>query len=118
MMSLILTISNPSIFSLAVVYAVPVLLSIISQVIIFNNLLDTDDGSPTTRAVLGFIEIDFSAIALTVFYWLLLEAGWKILGIALVCCFISGPGAGSVVGWIMREEREKMKEDDTTNRRD
>jgi len=105
-------------FSLAVVYAVPVLLSIISQVIIFNNLLDTDDGSPTTRAVLGFIEIDFSAIALTVFYWLLLEAGWKILGIALVCCFISGPGAGLVVGWIMREEREKMKEDDTTNRRD
>ena len=102
-------------FSLTVVYAVPVLLSILSQVIIFNNLLDADDGSPVTRAALGFIEIDFSAIALTVFYLLLLEAGWKIFGIALVCCVISGPGTGLVVGWIMRE---KMKEVDTTNSRD
>jgi hypothetical protein len=103
-------------FSLAVVYALPVLLSVISQAVLFNNLLDADDGSPTTRAALGFIEIDFTAIALTVFYLLLLEAGWKILGVALACSLVSGPGAGLVVGWIMREE--KMNEADVMNRRD
>ena len=91
-------------FSLAIVYSLPVLLSIISQMIVLNNLQYAADGSPTTRAALGFIEIDFSAIALTVYYWLLLEAGWKTLGLAIGCSVVAGPGAGFVIGWILREE--------------
>jgi hypothetical protein len=100
--------------SIIVVYALPALLSLVSQAILFRNLLQSDDGSPTSRAALGFIEIDFSAIDLTVFYWLLLEAGWKILGMSLACSLVAGPGAGLVLGWIMREE--VMKEVDLTRR--
>jgi hypothetical protein len=90
--------------SLLTMYALPVLLSIISHAIIFNNLLQPDDGSPTTKAALGFIVIDFGMIGLTAYYWLLLEAGWKILGFTLLASMAAGPAAGMVVGWVLREE--------------
>ncbi|KAF4635482.1 hypothetical protein G7Y89_g2623 [Cudoniella acicularis] len=60
--------------SLAFVYVVLILLSIASHMLILQNLQYADNGSATTTAALGFIEIDFTAIALTIFYWLLLEA--------------------------------------------
>lgn len=90
--------------SLGKVYALPVLLSVVSQVIVVKSLMGKDDGSEMTRAALRFIEIDFSAIAVTVFYWLLLDAGWKILGISLLCSVVAGPGAGLVLGWILKEK--------------
>lgn len=89
--------------SLILAYSTPVILSIISHAILFNNLQQPDDSSPTTRAALAFIEIDFAAIAVTVYYWLLLEAGWKILGLTIAASLAAGPGAGLVLGWILRE---------------
>ncbi|TAQ83388.1 hypothetical protein B7494_g8283 [Chlorociboria aeruginascens] len=91
--------------SVSVVYALSVFLSIVSQSIIFNDLLEGQDGSPITGAALGLIEVDFLAVALTVFYLLLLEAGWVVLSLSLVCSILAGPGAGLVLGWILREKK-------------
>src|SRR5690606_34858714 len=64
--------------SLVLVYAAPVLCSVLSHVLLIWHLVArTDDRIDMTRATLGFIEINIIFTGLTVLYWLLVEVGWQ-----------------------------------------
>ena len=91
--------------SLVAVYAVPVACSALSHALLIWNLFQADDRKEMTRATLKFIEIDFAFIALTVLYWLFVEAGWRVALIMVGATLVLGPGAGVCIGWRYREER-------------
>jgi len=90
--------------SLVAVYVVPVACSVLSHGLLAWNLLQADDRKEMTRATLKFIEIDFAFIALTVLYWLFVEAGWRVALLTAGAAVLLGPGAGVCVGWHYREE--------------
>ncbi|KAK7993983.1 phosphoglycerate mutase-like protein [Apiospora arundinis] len=90
--------------SLALVYAVPVLCSIMSHVLLVVNLFRPDDRREMTRATIKFIQIDFLLIGATVLYWLLVEAGMLTTLVMIVSSVILGPGAGLSGAWLLREK--------------
>lgn len=93
--------STPSLF---IMYAVPIVCSVLAHVYFFINIATRrDDSRELTRSTLRFVEIDFLFIALTVLYWLLVEAGWRVALISLAASLVLGPGAGICVGWYYRE---------------
>jgi hypothetical protein len=89
--------------SLLRMYGLPVILSVACQINLLCDALTPDTSSPTTLSALKFMQIDFWAIVGTMMYWLLIEAGVIVMLIATVCGVIAGPGAGVIVGWILRE---------------
>jgi len=89
--------------SLLAVYAVPIVCSAASHVFLAWSLLQPDDRREMTRSTVTFIEIDFIFIALTVLYWVLVEAGWRVSLIMVAVSLVLGPGAGVCIGWIYRE---------------
>ncbi|EPE02835.1 hypothetical protein F503_01576 [Ophiostoma piceae UAMH 11346] len=92
--------------SLLAVYAVPIAFSVVAQVLLIYNLVAVaDDRKEMTRSTLKFIEIDFFFILLTVLYWILVEAGWRVVAVVLVSSVVLGPGAGLCLGWIYREQQ-------------
>ncbi|KAF7550361.1 hypothetical protein G7Z17_g5760 [Cylindrodendrum hubeiense] len=90
--------------SLAIVYALPVLLSIAAHVFIIWNLTQPDDRKKMTKSTLTFIEIDIQFILWTVLYWMLVEVGWRVPLATAVSSFVVGPGAGTCLGWVYREK--------------
>ncbi|KAF4508769.1 hypothetical protein G6O67_005108 [Ophiocordyceps sinensis] len=90
--------------ALVMLYAVPPLWSVAAHIGLLHHLLfAADDRSPTTRAALAFVQADFTAIGITVLYWIAAEAGWRILLLSLVVGCLVGPGAGLCVAWVVRE---------------
>lgn len=92
--------------SLALVYAAPVLFSVLSHVLLIWHLaMEKDDRRDVTRATLGFIVINVVFTALTVLYWLFVEVGWRVVGVMVCVAVVLGPGAGVCAGWVYREGR-------------
>lgn len=99
--------------SLACVYALPILLSVMAHVFIIWNLTTRpDDRKKLTRSTLAFIEIDIQFVFWTVLYWMLVEVGWRVPLATFVSSFIMGPGAGTCLGWIYREKLIHDHEDE------
>ncbi|CAK7246000.1 MAG: hypothetical protein STHCBS139747_007621 [Sporothrix thermara] len=98
--------------SLLAVYAVPLALSLASHALVVWSLLthQPDDRQEMTRSVLRFIEIDFFFIMLTVLYWILVEAGWRVVAVMVGASVLLGPGAGLCLGWILREKQLGLAE--------
>jgi hypothetical protein len=90
-------------YSLIIVYALPIILSIVAQVFIIWSLTQSDDRKKITKSTLAFIEIDVQFIFWTVLYWMLVEVGWKVPLATLVSSLVVGPGAGTCLGWVYRE---------------
>ena len=85
-------------------YAVPVVCSVLAHgLLIFSLITQKDDRKEMTRATIKFIEIDAAFIGLTVLYWLLVEAGWRVALVMLVTSIVLGPGAGVCLAWVYRE---------------
>ncbi|KAK1750522.1 hypothetical protein QBC47DRAFT_393653 [Echria macrotheca] len=85
-------------------YAVPILCSAASHILLIVSLAtQRDDRKEMTRAAIKFIVIDVFFIALTVLYWILVEAGWRVALVMLATSLVLGPGAGVCVGWVYRE---------------
>lgn len=88
----------------AVVYAIPVALSVASHVLVLWHLFgQKDDRKEMTRVTMKFIEIDFGFIAATVLYWILVEGGWRVALVTVGVSVVLGPGAGICAGWMLRE---------------
>ncbi|KAJ9139418.1 Corticosteroid-binding protein [Pleurostoma richardsiae] len=91
--------------SLAAVYALPVVLSTAAHVFFLWSLLfGADDRREMTRSALRFFEIDAFFVALTVLYWVAVEAGLEVAGVVLAFSILLGPGAGICIGWYVREQ--------------
>ncbi|KAH9231369.1 hypothetical protein K456DRAFT_1751795 [Colletotrichum gloeosporioides 23] len=85
-------------------YLVPTLWSVAAHwLLLYNIAFVPDDRSHTTRAALGFIIADFTAIGLSVVYWMFAEAGWRLALLSLVAGAVLGPGAGLCLAWVLRE---------------
>lgn len=91
----------------ALVYALPIVLSIAAHVFVIWNLAQGDDRKKMTKLTVSFIEIDIQFIAWTVLYWVFVEAGWRVPLSMIAVSVIAGPGAGTVVGWLFRERLVK-----------
>ncbi|CAK7565044.1 MAG: hypothetical protein SEPTF4163_002952 [Sporothrix epigloea] len=98
--------------SLLTVYAVPLLLSLASHALVVWSFLTNqpDDRQEMTRSMLRVVEINFFFTVLTVLYWILVEAGWRVVAIVLGASVVLGPGAGLCLGWIIREKQLGMAE--------
>lgn len=91
--------------SVGLVYAVPVLCSVLSHVFLLVNLFSkSDDRREMTRATTKFIQIDFLIIGATVLYWLLVEAGVLTTLVMVGISVVLGPGAGLSGSWLLREK--------------
>ncbi|KAL1902404.1 hypothetical protein Sste5346_001384 [Sporothrix stenoceras] len=103
--------------ALLAVYAVPILCSVLSHGLVLWGFLTNqpDDRQELTRSTLRFIEIDLFFIVLTVLYWILVEAGWRVVGVVLGASLLLGPGAGLCIGWIYREHQLGFVDDDEHN---
>ncbi|KAG7288429.1 hypothetical protein NEMBOFW57_004780 [Staphylotrichum longicolle] len=86
------------------VYAVPIVCSILAQAHLIWTLTQPEDRKEMTRSTLKTITIEAVFVLLTVLYWILVEAGWRVALVMLVTSFVLGPGAGICVGWIYREQ--------------
>ncbi|KAI8275519.1 hypothetical protein K4K60_008586 [Colletotrichum sp. SAR11_57] len=85
-------------------YLVPMLWSVVAHwLLLYNIAFVPDDRSHTTRAALGFIIADFTAIGLSVAYWMFAEAGWRLAVLSLAAGAVLGPGAGLCLAWVLRE---------------
>ncbi|EGU85547.1 hypothetical protein HZS61_013113 [Fusarium oxysporum f. sp. conglutinans] len=85
-------------------YLVPILWSVVAHwLFLYNIAIVPDDRSHTTRAALGFIIADFTAIGLSVVYWMFVEAGWRLALLSLAAGAVLGPGAGLCLAWVLRE---------------
>jgi len=90
--------------AMVVIYAVPVLVSVIAHYALLWELAYVrDDRSAVTRAALGFIQADLGLIAVTAVYWLLVEAGGRVALLYVLVGCIAGPGTGLCVAWVARE---------------
>ncbi|KIH92371.1 hypothetical protein SPBR_02908 [Sporothrix brasiliensis 5110] len=100
--------------ALLAVYAVPLLCSVLSHGLVLWLLVTgrPDDRQEMTRSTLRFIEIDVVFIVLTVLYWILVEAGWRVVAVVLGASVVLGPGAGLCIGWIYREHQLGFVDDD------
>ncbi|KAF4442592.1 hypothetical protein FACUT_1904 [Fusarium acutatum] len=85
-------------------YLVPMLWSVVAHwLLLYNIAIVPDDRSHTTRAALGFIIADFTAIGLSVVYWMFAETGWRLALLSLAAGAVLGPGAGLCLAWVLRE---------------
>ncbi|KAK3185854.1 hypothetical protein K4F52_005308 [Lecanicillium sp. MT-2017a] len=89
--------------SMAAVYAIPLISSLLSHGGFIWNLTRPDDRKELTRSTVSFIEIDFAFIGATILYWVFVEVGWKVPLSMVGVSAIFGPGAGTLAGWILRE---------------
>jgi hypothetical protein len=89
--------------SLAAVYVLPLVSSLLSHGGIIWNLTRPDDRKELTRSTVGFIEIDFAFIGATILYWVFVEVGWKVPLSMVGVSALFGPGAGTLAGWLLRE---------------
>lgn len=89
--------------SVALVYTLPVVLSVAAHVFVLWNLAQRDDRKELTKLTVSFIEIDFQFIAWTVLYWVFVEAGWQVPLSMIAISILAGPGAGTCLGWLHRE---------------
>lgn len=98
--------------SMAAVYALPALVSVLSQVVAFWSLAWPEDRKEETRSTLPLIEMDLFSIGVATLYWVFAEVGWKIPAKMLGLSAVFGPGAGLVSGWVFREKafRQEMVE--------
>ncbi|KAK4196753.1 hypothetical protein QBC40DRAFT_312773 [Triangularia verruculosa] len=92
-----------STLALARVYLLPILCSVVSQILLLWSLYQPDDRKEMTRSTLKFITIDAFFVGLTVLYWILVEAGWKVAAVMVFTSTVLGPGAGICLGWVYRE---------------
>ncbi|KAK4120961.1 hypothetical protein N657DRAFT_648318 [Parathielavia appendiculata] len=90
--------------ALVAVYALPVACSILAHGYLLWSLTRPDDRKEMTRSVLKFITIDAFFVGLTVLYWILVEAGWRVALVVAGASVMLGPGAGICIGWIYREQ--------------
>lgn len=87
-------------------YAVPVLCSVLAHgLMIWSLAAGRDDRKEMTRAATTFIAIDAGFLALTVLYWLFVEAGWRAALVMLLASVVLGPGAGVCLAWVYREAK-------------
>lgn len=89
--------------SVALVYTLPIILSIAAHLFVLWNLAQRDDRKELTKLTVSFIEIDFQFIAWTVLYWVFVEAGWQVPLSMIAISILAGPGAGTCLGWLHRE---------------
>ncbi|ORY71442.1 uncharacterized protein BCR38DRAFT_329372 [Pseudomassariella vexata] len=89
---------------LVTMYAVPVICSVLSHGFLIWNMFAWDDRKEMTRATIKFIEIDVAIIAVTILYWLLVEAGVVACVTMIAISILMGPGAGLAVAWFLREK--------------
>ncbi|KAK1244008.1 hypothetical protein MKX08_002146 [Trichoderma sp. CBMAI-0020] len=89
--------------SVALVYTLPVVLSVAAHLFVLWNLAQRDDRKELTRLAVSFIEIDFQFIAWTVLYWVFVEVGWRVPLGMIAISVLAGPGAGTCLGWLHRE---------------
>lgn len=89
--------------SVALVYTLPIVLSIAAHFFVLWNLAERDDRKQLTKLAVGFIEIDFQFIAWTVLYWVFVEVGWRVPLSMIAISILAGPGAGTCLGWLHRE---------------
>jgi hypothetical protein len=85
-------------------YAVPVVCSVLAHAHFIWTLTQPDDRKEMTRSTLKFIAIDAFFVGLTVLYWILVEAGWRVALVMVGASVVLGPGAGICIGWIYREQ--------------
>jgi len=90
--------------SIALVYAAPFLVSLITHALFIFNLFCKNDSREMTRMALKFIEIDFAFIAATVLYWVFIEAGSVPAVLLVVSSVFLGPGAALCITWSVREK--------------
>ena len=89
--------------ALVAVYAVPVACSAVAHVLLIWSLTRPDDRKEMTRAVTRCVVVEAASVVLTVLYWLLVEAGWRVALAMVATSVVLGPGAGVCVAWILRE---------------
>lgn len=89
--------------SVALVYSLPVVLSVAAHLFVLWSLAQRDDRKELTKLAVSFIEIDFQFIAWTVLYWVFVEAGWRVPLSMIAISILAGPGAGTCLGWLHRE---------------
>ncbi|KAH6692529.1 hypothetical protein F5X68DRAFT_259174 [Plectosphaerella plurivora] len=89
--------------ALALVYAVPVLLSLAAHVTLIWSFTRRDDSKTTTRAILYYEAVTWGSIYLITIYSLFVEAGWLAFFGTLGATVLLGPGAGVCIGWVVRE---------------
>lgn len=99
--------------SLALVYAVPIVLSLAAHIALLWSLTRKDKSKAVTRSVLRYEFVNWGAIAIITLYSIFIEAGWSALIGTLGSSVLLGPGAGVCVGWILRERviRREDEED-------
>jgi hypothetical protein len=90
--------------ALAGMYAVSILCSVLAHAHVIWTLTQPDDRKEMTRSTLKFITIDAFFVGLTVLYWILVEAGWRVALVMVAASLLLGPGAGICIGWIYREQ--------------
>ncbi|EHK25924.1 uncharacterized protein TRIVIDRAFT_176263 [Trichoderma virens Gv29-8] len=91
----------------ALVYALPIVLSVAAHIFVLWNLAQGDDRKKMTKLTVSFIEIDIQFIAWTVLYWVFVEAGWRVPLSMIATSILAGPGAGTIFGWLYRERLVK-----------
>jgi hypothetical protein len=90
--------------ALVMVYGPAVILSVASHVwIIYRFFFVENDATPISHAALRFIEIDVVAMGATMAYWLMIEAGSRVMAAFILSSVMAGPGAGLCIAWILRE---------------
>ncbi|GAB1313791.1 hypothetical protein MFIFM68171_04001 [Madurella fahalii] len=89
--------------ALLAMYAVPIVCSVLSHGLLIWSLTQPDDRREMTRATTKFVIINAFFIGLTVVYWILVEAGWRVVLVMVGASVVLGPGAGICLGWIYRE---------------
>jgi len=90
--------------ALVAVYAVPIACSVLAQAHFIWTLTQPDDRKEMTRSTLKFITVDALFVGLTVLYWILIEAGWRVALVMVGASLVLGPGAGICLGWVYREQ--------------
>ncbi|KXX76021.1 hypothetical protein MMYC01_206945 [Madurella mycetomatis] len=98
--SLHLESSRPALLA---VYAVPVVCSALAHGLLIWSLTQPDDRREMTHATTKFVVINAFFVGLTVLYWILVEAGWRVALVMVGASVVLGPGAGICLGWIYRE---------------
>ncbi|KAH6611475.1 hypothetical protein Trco_001495 [Trichoderma cornu-damae] len=91
----------------ALLYALPVVLSAVAHVFLLWSLAQADDRKKMTKLTVTFVEIDVQFVAWTVLYWVFVEAGWKLPLSMIGVSILAGPGAGICLGWLYRERLVK-----------
>ncbi|KAJ8104471.1 hypothetical protein ONZ43_g7833 [Nemania bipapillata] len=90
--------------SVTLVYALPLIASLLTHALFIWNLFCKNDSRQMTRTALQFIGIDFTFIAATVLYWVFIESGIIPAVLMVVFSVFLGPGAALCLTWLIREK--------------